>query len=141
MLVITSPGFKAVPSGMFSQVGIRPTTLMAGFKCDSASNVPSTLAAPHMSNFISSMPGPGLSEIPPVSKVMPLPTSTVGATDLAAPVYSSTMKRIGSTEPRATAANEPMPSFSISLGPSTWHLMPAFLPKALATSPKCVGVA
>ena len=35
---------------------------------------PNTAAAPHMSNFISSMPGGGLSEMPPVSKVMPLPT-------------------------------------------------------------------
>lgn len=32
-----------------------------------------------MSNFISSMPSPGLSEMPPVSNVMPLPTSTTGA--------------------------------------------------------------
>ena len=43
-----------------------------------ARNVPSTDAAPHMSNFIWSMSRPGLSEMPPVSKVMPLPTSTHG---------------------------------------------------------------
>ena len=40
--------------------------------------VPSTLAAPDMSNFISSISGAGFSEMPPVSKVMPLPTSTIG---------------------------------------------------------------
>jgi len=37
-----------------------------------------TLAAPHMSYFISSISAPGFSEMPPVSKVMPLPTSTMG---------------------------------------------------------------
>ena len=44
----------------------------------SASNSPSTLAAPPMSYFISSMAAPGLREMPPVSKVMPLPTITTG---------------------------------------------------------------
>ncbi len=41
-----------------------------------------TLAAPHISNFISSIAAPGLRLIPPVSKVIPLPTRTCG---LAAP--------------------------------------------------------
>ncbi|MCY1373727.1 hypothetical protein D9M68_953230 [compost metagenome] len=86
MLVITSPGFTASPSGMFSQVGIKPTTLMAGRSSASAANVPSTLAAPPMSNFISSISAAGLMEMPPVSNVMPLPTNTTGALDLAAPL-------------------------------------------------------
>ncbi len=38
-----------------------------------------TEAAPIMSNFISSMAPGSLSEMPPVSKVMPLPTRTMGA--------------------------------------------------------------
>ena len=50
-----------------------------------ARKVPSTLAAPPMSNFISSISGAGFMEMPPVSKVMPLPTSTVGASFLPAP--------------------------------------------------------
>ena len=50
--------------------------------------VPSTLAAPHMSNFISSISGAGLSEMPPVSKVMPLPTSTTGFSSALPPVYA-----------------------------------------------------
>ena len=41
-------------------------------------NAPSTVAAPHMSYFISSMPAPGFNEMPPLSKVMPLPTNTYG---------------------------------------------------------------
>ena len=76
----------ARPSGMFSQAGIRPITLSAGFRSASARNTPSTLAAPPMSNFIWSMSGAGLIEMPPVSKVMPLPTSTTGAALLPAPL-------------------------------------------------------
>ena len=86
MLVTTSPGFTARPSGMFSVAGIRPTTLIWGLSSDSALNTPSTLAAPPMSYFISSISAAGLIEIPPVSKVMPLPTSTTGACEAAAPL-------------------------------------------------------
>ena len=85
MLVTTSPGLTAWPSGMFSQAGIKPTTLMAGLSRLKDLNTPSTLAAPHMSNFISSISGEGLIEMPPVSKVMPLPTNTTGADDFAVP--------------------------------------------------------
>ncbi|MNT28739.1 hypothetical protein D3C72_1644470 [compost metagenome] len=85
MLVTTSPGLTALPSFMFSHEGIRPTTLIAGWIAPSARKVPSTLAAPHMSNFISSISAAGLSETPPVSKVMPLPTSTTGASSFAPP--------------------------------------------------------
>ena len=55
-----------------------PTTLSGSLISATAWNVPSTLAAPHMSYFISSISAAGLSEMPPVSKVMPLPTSTTG---------------------------------------------------------------
>ena len=71
---------------MFSQLGMMPTTLMAGLSSARAANVPSTLAAPPMSYFISSISPAGLIEIPPVSKVMPLPTNTTGALDLGAPL-------------------------------------------------------
>ena len=40
-------------------------------------------AAPAMSPFMSSMPAAGLSEMPPVSKVTPLPTKTMGSPPLA----------------------------------------------------------
>ena len=84
-LVTTSPGLMARPLGMFSQVGITPITFSDGFSSPTARIVPSTLAAPPMSNFISSISAEGLIEIPPVSKVMPLPTSTTGASPLAPP--------------------------------------------------------
>ena len=141
MLVTTSPGLTARPSGMFSQVGIRPTTLMAGLSSASARNTPSTLAAPHMSNFISSISGAGLIEMPPVSKVIPLPTRTVGATVLAAPSYRNTTKRNSSSEPLATAMNAPMPSLATCRGPNTSHLMRGSFANAEAARASKTGVA
>ncbi len=85
MLLTTSPGLIARPSGMFSHAGMTPTRFRLGFNSATARSVPSTLAAPPMSNFISSISAPGLSEMPPVSNVMPLPTSTTGACDFGAP--------------------------------------------------------
>ena len=84
MLVTTSPGLLATPLGMFSQVGTMAIRLIGNCSFTAAQKVPITLAAPHMSNFISSIFRPGLSEMPPLSKVMPLPTSTVGASFLSA---------------------------------------------------------
>ena len=52
------------------------TLLVAKFNSAAAQNVAITEAAPNMSYFISSMLAPGFNEIPPVSKVMPLPTNT-----------------------------------------------------------------
>ena len=75
MLFTTSPGRVALPLGMFSQAATTATTFIAGAVSASACIVPSTDAAPHMSNFISSMPAPGFRLMPPESKVMPLPTS------------------------------------------------------------------
>ena len=60
------------------------TRFSFSFICATACITPSTVPAPHMSYFISSISAAGLSEMPPVSKVMPLPTSTTGAC-LAAP--------------------------------------------------------
>ena len=80
-------------------------------------------------------------EIPPVSKVIPLPTSTVGASDLAPPWYFSTMKRSGSADPCATAMNEPMPSLATSLGPSTSQDIAPDLASAIAALANMVGVA
>ena len=141
MLVTTSPGFTAWPSGMFSQAGMSPTTFILGLMVLKALKTPKTLAAPPMSNFISSISPGGLREIPPVSKVMPLPTSTVGASDLAPPWYFSTMKRSGSADPCATDMKEPMPNLATSLGPSTSHDIPPDLARVIAALANMVGVA
>jgi len=114
MLVTMSPGLIALPPGMFSVEGMMPTTLSGRRMSAAAFSAPSTLAAPHMSNFISSISAEGLIEIPPVSKVMPLPTSATGGAPRLPPWYSATMSFGGSRLPRATARKQPMPSFSMS---------------------------
>ena len=114
MLLTMSPGLVAVPLGMFSTAGTTTVKLIGSFNLVIAAIVPMTLAAPHMSNFISSMLGPGLSEIPPVSNVTPLPTSTTGLL-LPAPLYCMTMSFAGSTAPAVTDNNEPMPRRFISV--------------------------
>ena len=74
MAVTTSPGLKAWPSGMFSQEQTTQRTRTLGFSCAIARMAAIMAAAPAMSYFILSMSSAGLMEMPPVSKVMPLPT-------------------------------------------------------------------
>ena len=76
--VTTSPGRQALPPGMFSTAGTMPMTLSGKARRARVLKTPSTLPPPLMSYFISSRSAPGLSEMPPVSKVRPLPTSTIG---------------------------------------------------------------
>ena len=83
---------------------------------------PITPPAPDMSNFIHSISAPGLIEMPPVSKQMPLPTSTIGASSAAPPVYSIATSRGSCGVPCATARKAPMPSCSISSRPSDGDL-------------------
>ena len=94
-----------------------------------------------MSNFISSISAPGLSEMPPLSNVMPLPISTKGALPLAAPWYSMTMKRGGSSDPCATARKDPIPIFAIFARSNTSTLNPNCLPSFLASLARWLGVA
>ena len=79
-----------------------------------------TAAPPHMSYFMSSMPAGGLAQMPPESKVSPLPTSsTVGR--LRSVRYSSTTRQGGRAEPWLTARMPPMPSFCRADRSSTLH--------------------
>ena len=73
-----SPGRCALPSGMFSTTPITPIALTFALRPASACISPVTQAAPAMSPFMSSMPAPGFREMPPVSKVTPLPTKATG---------------------------------------------------------------
>ena len=70
----TSPGLVAVLLGMFSAEATTPIIFSLGLISAIALIVPNTLAEPDISYFISSMLGLGLMLIPPVSKVIPLPT-------------------------------------------------------------------
>ena len=141
-LLTTSPGFTAVPDGRFSVDGITPVTLSLGFSRPSTSNVPSTAAAPDMSNFMSSMFCAGLIEIPPESNVTPLPISAIGAASAAlpAPWYSSTMNRGSSCVPCATASSAPMPSAFIAARSSTVMPKPCRWASWRAWSARYVGV-
>src|SRR5690606_41411995 len=82
MALTISPGRVASPDGMFSAQAKAPTTLIGRRASHKALIVPSTEAEPPISNFISSIAAPGLIEIPPESKVTPLPTKTIGASSL-----------------------------------------------------------
>src|SRR2546425_3684752 len=64
-LFTTSPGLIAVPEGRFSVAGIRPTTLILGFRRPSTSNAPSTAVAPDLSKFMSSIFAAALIGDPP----------------------------------------------------------------------------
>ena len=77
--MITSPGRYALPEGMFLAIGSQPVTATSGLRAAIASMVAATAAAPAMSEVISHMPCDGLMDTPPVSNVMPLPTSAIRA--------------------------------------------------------------
>ena len=72
-----SPGFCALPPGMFSVEGTTQITLTVGFNAAMARMAPSIAAPPAMSYFIFSMPSAGLMEMPPVSNVTALPTRPI----------------------------------------------------------------
>src|SRR3954451_24350772 len=71
---MTSPGWVAEPFSMFSVAGIAATRSIARPSSAIAATASRTAAAPDMSIFISCIPAAGLIEIPPESKVTPLPT-------------------------------------------------------------------
>ncbi len=66
-----------------------------------------------MSHFISSMPAAGLIEMPPVSKVTPLPTKATGFSPGLPPFHLIASSRAGLLEPCATPSSAPMPSLAI----------------------------
>ena len=76
-----------------------------------------TTAEPVMSHFICHIgyaPKVGFSEIPPVSNVMPFPTSTTGGSLGGPPRYSTTTIRGGAAEPLPTASSASIPRFASS---------------------------
>ena len=75
MNVMTSPGFCARSPGRFSVVGAYAVTATGRPSFATAAVAARTVAAPAMSYFIVSIDFAGLSESPPESNVMPLPTS------------------------------------------------------------------
>src|SRR5216684_1453948 len=81
---------------MFSVLGTTQITFTFGFRAASARMTPSMVAPPAMSYFIFSMPSEGLMEMPPESKVMPLPTSpSTGVAGAPGGSYFMTMRARG----------------------------------------------
>ena len=106
---------------MFSTSPAMPTALTLALRPASAFIRPMTTPAPPMSHFMSSMPPAGLIEMPPVSKVTPLPTKASGALFLARglPFHCMTTSRGGRALPCATPSSALMPSFFICFSSST----------------------
>ena len=79
-----------------------------------------------MSPFMSSMPAPGFSEMPPVSKVTPLPMKATGSSLLPAPFQRITTTRLSRREPCPTPSSARMPIFFRSFSSSTSTSTPSF---------------
>ena len=120
-----SPGLMARPPGMFSVVGTMPMTRTGAFSAAIARIAHTTAAPPAMSSFMRSIPSAGLIEMPPVSNVMPFPTSpSTGPRGAPAGSWRMTISRGGSWLPRATPRSRPMPSCSMALSSSTSNVRP-----------------
>ena len=74
--VSTSPGRIELPPTAFSAIASSPVTRTAQSISGSAAMTAATTPAPVMSRFMVTIDWPGLIESPPLSKVIPLPTST-----------------------------------------------------------------
>src|SRR5205085_543782 len=124
MDVTTSPGRCALPSGMFSTRPQMPTTFALAFRPAKVSIAPATAPAPPMSHFIASIPAAGLIEMPPVSKVTPLPTKTSGLPPASPPFQRIARSRAGCSEPSETPSRAPMPTSRIASSSSTPNSTP-----------------
>ena len=134
-----SPGLTAEPDGIFSAQAIIPIRFTGSCNAATASIAPSTAAAPVISSFISPIPSDGLIEIPPLSKVMPLPTNAVKG--LSPPLaYFSIIIRGSCTLPAPTARIAPIPRSCISLTHNTSTSNSYFLAVCTASAAKTSGV-
>ena len=116
-----SPGLVARPLGMFSQAGMTPTTFSGRLH---ARRPRGTCRARCRRRTCRTSSRPcsaaGLIEMPPVSKVMPLPTSDDRRLRLSPRRVAQHDEACGgSSRALATARKAPMPSFSSSLRSST----------------------
>ena len=117
MLLTTSPGLCALPSGMFSTSAQIPITLARALRPAISRIAPVTAPAPPMSHFISSIPPAGFREMPPVSKQTPLPIRATGAWDFGPAIQRMTRSWDSRGLPWPTPSSTCMPSFFISASP------------------------
>ena len=102
---------------------------------------PNTVAEPCMSNFISSIPAPGFNEIPPVSKVIPLPTTIGQGPSFALAFNSQITMQGGCSLPFPTFMRPPILfSRSSSHSNTVTDKLPFPLANALAREAYSIGV-
>ena len=125
---------------MFSTSPTTPTALTFAFLAAKAYIKPTTPPAPAISHFISSIPPDGLIEMPPVSKVTPLPTKAIGRSFLCLgkPFHCSAIILGELALPCATPSNAPIPRASIFLSSRTFNFTPSFV-KERARLTKLIG--
>ena len=115
-----SPGRNASPPGMFSAAR-RPRRREPAARARRSRRCPAiTAAPPAMSPFMSSMPSAGLSEIPPVSNVIALPTSP-SMTSAVGARRARSAGRSGAARcalPRRRPRTRPCPARRSARGPS-----------------------
>ena len=123
---------------MFSAQASQPTTVTSSPSAATACTAPTTAAAPPMSDFIHSMDFGGLSERPPESKVMPLPTRWTVVFALRV-VCSRRTSRGGRDEPSPTPRMPPYPPASSAASSSTSTFTPCGSTAARAASASAAG--
>ena len=99
-----------------------------------------TEAPPDISIFMPAKDPDGFKFIPPVSKVTPLPTRTIGFSPFLPAIYSIIINFDSSSEPRPTESIACMFCFSISFSPSTVTLTGMPFTASLAFCAKICGV-
>ena len=99
-----------------------------------------TAAPPDISIFMPRSDEEGLRFIPPVSKVTPLPTSTIGLSFFPPPRYSKTINFDSSSDPRPTESIACIFFFSISFSPRTVTFTGSFFTASFAFRAKIEGV-
>ena len=135
-----SPGFIARGPGRFSLEGTIPITLICGLSRPIASIAPITPAPPDMSYFISCMFSAGLIEMPPESKVSPLPTSASRSSLPGLPLYRNTISLAGSSLPARHAEQRAHAELAHALFVDHFNSRPAVFATSRARSAMCVGV-
>ena len=110
---------------MFSTKPTIPTTLILVFLSARALMTPTTEADPPISYFMSPIPAAGFNEIPPVSKVTPLPTKHIGSLSSSNPLYFITTNLDSLEEPWPTPSSAPIPRLRIWLSPRTSTSIPS----------------
>ena len=110
---------------MFSAIGTVAVTATGSSSVAASTVVAITAAAPPMSDVMWSMFAAGLIEMPPVSNVMPLPTSATFARGDGPPAQRSRTSRGLRDEPCPTPSTPPNPPSASAASSSTSTSSPA----------------